>query len=89
MSIKPGSLKCVVLTAPEDIPSALDTLREAVGREDVREFGTCALLVHTDEEASAVRDVLRGTNGVLVFEFEKWSGVGDGVPREWLLARGH
>jgi hypothetical protein len=30
-----------------------------------------------------------GSAAALVVEFETWSGSGDDVPREWLLARGH
>jgi len=87
--IKPGSLKCVVLASPGDRAAVLQTLTDRIGGDDVRPFGVSAVLVHTEEETSSVRDWLHSAGGALVVEFEKWSGLGREVPRQWLLARGH
>jgi len=89
MRIKAGSLKCVVLAGADKRAVARQVLQTRAGEEDVRPFGASAVLVHTDEEASTVRDWLHGQGAVLVVEFEKWSGYGGEVPGEWLLARGH
>ncbi len=87
--IRPGSLKCVMLASLDDRAVGLRMLIERIGDEDVRPLGASVVLVHTKEGASSVRDWLHGLSGVLVVEFEKWSGLGSEVPQEWLLARGH
>jgi hypothetical protein len=87
--IRPGSLKCVVAAVPDELSAIVPILVENAGEADVRVLGVSAVLVHTEEETAGVRDWLRGAGGVLVVEFEKWSGIGTEVPREWLLARGH
>jgi len=87
--IKPGSLKCVVLASPDDRAEVLQTLIDRIGGDGVRPFGASTVLVHADEEPSTVRDWLSGAGGMLVVEFEIWSGRGAEVPKEWLLARGH
>lgn len=87
--IRPGSLKFVVPLGEDAIPVAMRVLMERTGAEDIRRFGPAALLLHTNEEPSVVRDWLGAADGALVVEFEKWSGCGAEVPREWLLARGH
>ena len=87
--VPPGSLKCVVLPAAAELAGAMRVLAERVGEEQVIAFGGSAALVHTDEPAAVIRDWLGDIGGALVLEFEKWSGAGDAVPRDWLLARGH
>jgi hypothetical protein len=63
------------------------------GADEVRRLSEDACLVYTPLSPAQLRDVVRDQldNGesALVFEFEKWSGCGAGVDREWLLARGH
>jgi hypothetical protein len=86
--IKAGSLKCVLLALPEDRSAVKRSLIERIGEDDVRPFGAAAILLHTDEAAATVRDWIQA-GSALVVEFETWSGSGDDVPREWLLARGH
>jgi hypothetical protein len=87
--IPAGSLKCVVMADPRRHEAALLSLGERFGRQEIRNFGEAAILVHTLEDASALRDQLKSAGAVLVVEFETWSGGGNEVPREWLLARGH
>ena len=87
--IGPGSLKCVVAAAPDELNAIVPILMQKVGEADVRAFGASAVLLHTEEEAAGVRDWLHSAGEVLVVEFETWSGSGDEVPREWLLGRGH
>ena len=87
--IRPGSLKCVVMLEEDGLPVAMRVLAERIGAEDIRPFGPAALLLHTNEEPSVVRDWLGSAGGAFVVEFEKWSGCGGEVARDWLLARGH
>jgi len=86
--INPGSLKCVILHSDEDRAVVTRDLIERIGADDVREFGA-AILLHTGEAAETVRDWMGVAGSALVVEFETWSGSGEDVPREWLLARGH
>jgi hypothetical protein len=67
----------------------IGALVEELGEAEVRRFGSSSVLVHCEDEASSLRDRLKDCGDLLVIEFEKWSGSGSGVPREWLLARGH
>jgi hypothetical protein len=89
--IEPGTLQCVIATGCAD--ALLAALSERVRPGDIRRIGLEAVLVHTALEPAGLRDWLSGvlTEGesLLVVEFEKWSGFGTGVDREWLLARGH
>jgi hypothetical protein len=88
-SIGPGSLKCVIASLSSDLDRVLALLEARVGEEGVRRFGASAVLVQTAAGTSELRDWLKGLGDLLVIEFETWSGTGDKVPREWLLARGH
>jgi hypothetical protein len=87
-SIGPGSLKCVI-AVPSVLEEVQASLEARVRGEDVRCFAGSTVLVHTAADTSEVRDWLMGLGDLLVVEFEIWSGAGPGVPREWLLARGH
>lgn len=89
--IQPGSLKCIIATGEMD--ALLAALPERFSAENIRQIGAGAVLVHTEMDTSALRDwlsrELREGESLLVVEFEKWSGRGGEVDREWLLARGH
>lgn len=90
--IEPGTLKCVIAGGRIDAIQAV--LTEHVTAENIRRAGVGAVLVHTPLEVSELRDVLSRVaeeegESLLVVEFEKWSGFGAGIDREWLLARGH
>ena len=89
--IGPGTLKCIL--ASGDLEAVLAALQEHLEVKDVRRIGAAAAIVHTMIEASELRDRLCAQVGkdqsLLVLEFEKWSGYGAEVHREWLLARGH
>lgn len=89
-AIGPGTLKCIIAAAT---PAALAALREHAGANNIREAGEGAVLVYTALEPSELRDLLSldtaEGESLLVLEFEKWSGFGTGIDREWLLARGH
>jgi hypothetical protein len=72
--IKAGSLKGVLLALPEDRSAVTRDLIERIGEDNVRAYGTAAILLHTDEAAATVRDWIRvGSAG---------GGVRD-VVREW------
>jgi hypothetical protein len=87
--IPSGSLKCILLESPEAVGLALTAIGGAIPDESVVPFGRGAVLVHCEQDVSELRDRLRGCGEVLVMEFETWSGLGQTIPREWLLARGH
>ena len=82
-------MKCAVLDVPESVGTARKLLAEKIGADSVRRFGVSSILAHCEDDGSALRDLLKDCGGVLVVEFEKWSGAGSEVPSEWLLARGH
>jgi len=71
----------------------LDALREIVPESELRRAGDDAIIVHTAEESETMRNHLSGLvtddEGLLVGEFEKWSGYGTALDSKWLLARGH
>jgi hypothetical protein len=87
--IAPGSLKCLLLADAQGASEAGLLLSKRLDPRDVVAFGDRALLLHTSEEASEIRDWLHPAGPLLVIEFETWSGRGEAVPRDWLLARGH
>lgn len=93
--IGPGSLKCVIAWSPQR-PLAgpvREVLRERIDREDIRHVDGGVTLLHTTADAADIRDwlaaILNTDESALVLEFEKWSGYGNAVDRDWLLARGH
>lgn len=85
----PGTLKCVI-AAPSS--AVLAALREHVTDENILPAGS-AVLVYTPLEPSELRDLLarvsKDGDSLMVLEFEKWSGLGTAIDRDWLLARGH
>jgi len=85
----PGTLKCVIAART---PAVLASLREHVMDENILQAGS-AVLVYTPLETSELRDLLASassdSDSLLVLEFEKWSGFGTAIDRDWLLARGH
>jgi hypothetical protein len=90
-----GSLKCVVAWSERRnlCSRVFDAVGARVADGQVRRLGNDSFAVFTDAGAAAIRDwvaeAIESDEAVLVLEFEKWSGSGGGVPREWLLARGH
>ncbi len=89
--IQPGTLKCFIASGRTD--ALVAALSKRVSVENMRQASAGAILVHTALEPAELRDWLSGLLGsgesLLVIEFEKWSGFGEGVDSEWLLARGH
>lgn len=91
----PGSLKYV--TAFSTNRSLTDEVRVALERNvqpaDVRHVRRDAFLVYTEADTSSIRDwlapLLQGGESVFVVEFERWSGYGPAIDREWLRRRGH
>ena len=89
------TLKCVI--AWSDRRNLCDmvgeVLRSVVASDEVRRLGDDAHIVHTAVTANALRDQLRdrleADDGLIVMEFEVWSGYGRGLDAKWLLARGH
>jgi hypothetical protein len=89
--VGPGTLKLVISSArPEAVLAAL---QHRVDAENIHAAVSGALLVHSALEPSELRDMLSRELGegdsLLIVEFEKWSGYGAGIDREWLRARGH
>jgi hypothetical protein len=70
-----------------------DGLNAIAGAGKVRKISDEAYVVHTALTTAELRDHLRETlgdgEGVLVAEFEVWSGHGEALDSRWLLARGH
>lgn len=70
-----------------------DALESIAGAGDVRKLSDEAYVVHTALTTAELRDRLReilgDSEGVLVAEFEVWSGHGKALDAKWLLARGH
>jgi hypothetical protein len=70
-----------------------DELRSMVPEAELRGIGDDSYLVHTALSADELRNRLRRTldvdEGLLVIDFERWSGYGEGLDGRWLLARGH
>ena len=60
---------------------------------ELRRLGDDGHIVHTTLTADALRDKLRThlaeDEGLLVIDFEAWSGYGKALDANWLLARGH
>ncbi|MEO8456677.1 MAG: hypothetical protein ABI559_02585 [Chloroflexota bacterium] len=71
-----------------------DDLRGLAGDAEVHRLGDDAFVVHAPLSADALRDHLRPhltaeDEGLLVIDFEVWSGYGKALNAKWLLARGH
>lgn len=70
-----------------------DALGEVVPEADLRRAGDDAIIAYTYEDAETLRNrlspLVTEDEGLLVTEFEKWSGYGKALDSEWLLARGH
>ncbi len=86
-----GTLKCIIVAGSAHAVVAV--LRKHVASDDIREAGEAVCLVYTELEAAELRDLLSrelGDGGsILILEFDKWSGFGPDVDRDWLRARGH
>lgn len=70
-----------------------DALNAIAGADEVRMLSDEAYVAHTALTTAELRDRLREvlgeSEGVLVAEFEVWSGHGEALDSRWLLARGH
>jgi hypothetical protein len=85
--IGPGSLKLIVGATSTE---AEETLRTHVHEHHVRRLSDDAWVVYTEAEPFQIREWLREASaGLLVIEFERWSGSGEAVDSAWLLRRGH
>jgi len=90
----PG-LRCVIAWSERrNLCSILgDELRAIAAEEELRRAGDDGHIVNTALTADELRDRLRGLvaedEGLLVIDFEVWSGYGKAVDTAWLLARGH
>jgi hypothetical protein len=93
--VPPGSLKCVIAWSERRNLCSLvfDGVAARTGEEQLRLLGDDSFAVYTTASSSEIRDwaaeMISSDESVLVVEFEKWSGFGSEVPRDWLLARGH
>jgi hypothetical protein len=90
----PG-LRCVIAWSDRrNLCSIIgDELREIAPDAELRQLGDDAFLVNTALPAEELRDRLRrplsANEGLLVIDFERWSGYGEALDVRWLLARGH
>ena len=90
----PG-LRCVIAWSERrNLCSMIgDELRAIGPPAELRQIGDDAHILNTALTADELRDRLRGLlvedEGLLVIDFELWSGYGKAVDTAWLLARGH
>jgi hypothetical protein len=88
-------LKLVVAWSPRRNLCSLvrDGLEGRVDRGEILAVGDDAVVVNTVLSADELRDSLRETldpdEGLLVTEFEVWSGYGQALDSKWMLRRGH
>ncbi len=70
-----------------------DALGDTVPPVDLRRAGDDAIIVYTADDPEKLRNrlshLVTDNEGLLVAEFEKWSGYGKALDSVWLLARGH
>lgn len=90
----PG-LRCVIAWSDRRNLCSIvgDELRAVVAEGEVQRMGDDVHIVHTVLTADELRDRLRGhvaeDEGLVVIDFEMWSGYGKALDAKWLLARGH
>jgi hypothetical protein len=90
-----AGLRCVIAWSDRRNLCSIvgDELRSIVSEAELRRIGDDAHLVHTAFSADELRNRLRRTlaedEGLLVIDFEQWSGHGGALDVRWLLARGH
>ncbi len=91
-----ASLKLFTGWSPDRSLCALCTKRCARTSLTTKRTASAALdsfLAFTDAGPAAIRDwlapVLSEGEAVFVMEFERWSGSGPSIDRDWLLRRGH
>jgi hypothetical protein len=89
------TLKCIIAWSDRRNLCTVvrDRLTEMVPDSDILPAGDDATIALTaltaDQLRDALRDAIEPDEGLLVVEFETWSGYGQGVDSRWLLARGH
>ncbi len=69
------------------IPMALDLHKEA--RTLPQKAPDIATYLFEGMDMERLAAILKANESALVLEFEMWSGYGNAVDRDWLLARGH
>ena len=90
----PG-LRCVIAWSDRRNLCSIvgEQLRSIVPEADLRRIGDDAYLAYSALSADELRNRLRPTlavdEGLLVIDFERWSGYGEALDRRWLLGRGH
>lgn len=95
MSGADATLKCVVAWSERRNLCSIveDALRARIAADSTIRLGEDAVVVHTTNGPSEIRDWVRAAledgESVLVVEFERWSGYGPGVDARWLMRRGH
>ena len=91
----PPSLKLLTIdpSSPDSLAAVRRILVERLGESEVRKLFSHGLIVNSELEPSALRDLAARALGAdqeaLVVEFERWSARGDGVDATWLMRRGH
>ncbi len=91
----PLSLKLLTIdpASPDSLAAVRRILFERFGESEVRKLFSHGLIVNTNLEPSALRDLAAGALGAdqqaLVVEFERWSARGPSIDDAWLLRRGH
>jgi hypothetical protein len=95
MSGADATLKCVIAWSNRRNLCSIveDALQERIETGGVLRLSEDALIVHAANDPAEIRDwvhsALEDGESVLVVEFERWSGYGDGVDSRWLMRRGH
>ena len=90
-----NTLKLVLLRSgnPDLKGNVRTALESQVSSQHVQQILGDGLLVFTEANPSTIRDWLKPSlsdqDHLFVAEFERWSGYGAGIDREWLTWRGH
>jgi hypothetical protein len=89
------SLKLLTIdpSSAESLATVRRVLAERMGEGEVKKLFSHGLIVNTELEPSALRDLIAPALGpdqeALVVEFERWSASGSSVDATWLMRRGH
>ena len=91
----PLSFKLLAIdpASPDSLAAVRRILLERLGESEVRKLFSYGLIVTTNLEPAALRDLVAPALGAdqqaLVVEFERWSARGPSIDDTWLFLLGH